>query len=209
VVSVCLALVGLIVLSPLLAVIALAIKLTTPGPICYRQIRVGVDRRRARGDAATPLYDRRTCDLGGAVFRIYKFRSMRVDAERESGVVWATVDDPRVTPVGRFLRKTRMDEIPQLLNVLRGDMNVVGPRPERPSFFGRLRETIPEYPLRQRARPGITGWAQVNQGYDSSVDDVRRKVQLDLEYIEQQGLAVDLRILARTIPVVLFGRGAC
>jgi lipopolysaccharide/colanic/teichoic acid biosynthesis glycosyltransferase len=207
-VSVTLALIGLIVLSPLFAVIALAIKLTSPGPICYRQIRVGVDRRRtASGGPA--LYDRRTCDLGGEVFRIYKFRSMRVDAERESGAVWATVNDPRVTPLGRFMRKTRIDELPQLINVVRGDMNIVGPRPERPSFFGRLRETIPEYPLRQMARPGITGWAQVNHRYDACVDDVRRKVQLDLEYLEQQGLAEDLRIMLRTIPVVLFGRGAC
>ena len=209
VVSVTLALIALIALSPLLLVIALAIKLTSPGPIWYRQIRVGVDRRRHRPDGTTTLYDRRACDLGGQVFRIYKFRSMRVDAEQKSGAVWATANDPRVTPIGRLMRKTRIDEIPQLINVLRGDMNIVGPRPERPSFFGRLRESIPEYPLRQMARPGITGWAQVNQSYDSCLDDVRRKVQLDLEYLEQQGMAEDLRIMARTIPVVLFGRGAC
>jgi lipopolysaccharide/colanic/teichoic acid biosynthesis glycosyltransferase len=209
VVSVTLALIGLIVLSPLFLLVAIAIKLTSPGPICYRQIRVGVDRRRRPSNGATALYDRRTCDLGGEVFRIYKFRSMRVDAERESGVVWATINDPRVTSVGRLMRKTRVDELPQLLNVVRGDMNIVGPRPERPSFFDRLREAIPDYPLRQLARPGITGWAQVNQAYDSSVDDVRRKVELDLEYLEQQGVVEDFRIMARTIPVVLFGRGAC
>jgi lipopolysaccharide/colanic/teichoic acid biosynthesis glycosyltransferase len=208
-VSVVLAAAGLIVLSPVLLIISVAIKCTSRGPVWYRQIRVGVDRRRHHSDGATPLYDRRAVDLGGQVFRIYKFRSMRVDAEKESGVVWATVDDPRVTPIGRLLRKTRLDEVPQLLNVLRGDMNIVGPRPERPSFFGRLREVIPEYPLRQLTRPGITGWAQVNHRYDSCVDDVRRKVELDLEYLEQQGLAEDLRIMARTIPVVLFGRGAC
>ena len=208
-VSVTLALIGLIILAPLFALVALAIKLTSPGPVCYRQIRVGVDRRRREVNGGPALYDRRACDLGGEVFRIYKFRSMRVDAERDSGAVWATVNDPRVTPLGRFLRKTRMDELPQLINVVRGDMNIVGPRPERPSFFGRLRESIPEYPLRQMARPGITGWAQVNHRYDASLDDVRRKVQLDLEYLEQQGLAEDLRIMARTIPVVLFGRGAC
>jgi lipopolysaccharide/colanic/teichoic acid biosynthesis glycosyltransferase len=208
-VSVTLALIALIVLSPLILVLALAIKLTSPGPIWYRQIRVGVDRRRRGQDGTTTLYDRRACDLGGQVFRIYKFRSMRFDAEQQSGAVWATVDDPRVTPIGRLMRKTRMDEIPQLLNVVRGDMNIVGPRPERPSFFGRLRESIPEYPLRQQTRPGITGWAQVNQSYDSCLDDVRRKVQLDLEYLEQQGMVEDLRIMARTIPVVLFGRGAC
>ncbi len=209
IVSVTLALIALIALSPLLLVIALAIKVTSPGPICYRQIRVGVDRRRRRVDGATTLYDRRACDLGGEVFRIYKFRSMRVDAEQKSGAVWATANDPRVTPIGRLLRKMRMDEIPQLINVVRGEMNIVGPRPERPSFFGRLRASIPEYTLRQQARPGITGWAQVNQSYDSCLDDVRRKVQLDLEYLEQQGMREDLRIMARTIPVVLFGRGAC
>ncbi len=208
-VNIVLAIVGLVLASPILLIVALAIKLTSPGPICYRQIRVGIDRRRRREDPATTIYDRRTCDLGGQVFRIYKFRSMRVNAERLSGAVWATADDPRVTPIGRIMRKTRIDELPQLFNVLCGDMNIVGPRPERPSFFGRLRDVIPEYPLRQRARPGITGWAQVNHRYDASVDDVRRKVELDLEYLQQQGIANDLRILVRTIPVVLFGRGAC
>jgi lipopolysaccharide/colanic/teichoic acid biosynthesis glycosyltransferase len=132
---------------------------------------------------------------------------MRVDAERESGAVWAAQDDPRVTPLGRLLRQYRLDEIPQLLNVLRGEMNIVGPRPERPTIFAELREHIAEYPLRQRAKPGITGLAQINHHYDRSLDDVRTKVRFDLEYIRRQSLREDLRIMLKTLPVVLFRRG--
>jgi lipopolysaccharide/colanic/teichoic acid biosynthesis glycosyltransferase len=122
--------------------------------------------------------------------------------------VWAKPDDPRVTPVGRILRKYRLDELPQLVNVLRGDMNIVGPRPEQPRIFAELREQIPHYQRRQYVRPGITGWAQVNQGYDDSLDNVRQKVAYDLEYLERHSVAEDLRILARTVPVVVFRRGA-
>ena len=132
---------------------------------------------------------------------------MTVDAEREGRAVWATQNDARVTSVGRVLRRTRLDELPQLLNVIRGDMNIVGPRPERPSIFAQLRQDIPEYPLRQRARPGITGWAQINQAYDACVEDVRRKVQYDLEYLERRGVAEDVKIMLKTIPVMLFKRG--
>ena len=119
-----------------------------------------------------------------------------------SGAVWATQNDPRVTPVGRFLRQYRLDEIPQLLNVLRGEMNIVGPRPERPTIFAELREHITEYPLRQRAKPGITGLAQINHHYDRSLDDVRTKVRFDLEYIRRRSLGEDLRIMLKTVPVV-------
>jgi lipopolysaccharide/colanic/teichoic acid biosynthesis glycosyltransferase len=138
---------------------------------------------------------------------IYKFRSMYVNAEAGKGAVWATQGDPRVTPIGRFMRKCRLDELPQLINVLVGDMNIVGPRPERPVIFSRLCRDIEEYPLRQRAKPGITGWAQINHSYDASVDDVREKVRYDLEYLERQGVREDLRIMARTVPVVILGRG--
>jgi lipopolysaccharide/colanic/teichoic acid biosynthesis glycosyltransferase len=131
---------------------------------------------------------------------------MRNDAERQTGVTWALKQDPRATPIGRLLRKSRIDEIPQLLNVLKGEMNLVGPRPERPSLVAQLSVGIPEYPLRLLARPGITGWAQVNQAYDSTIDDVRRKVQLDLEYLRRQGVREDLRIMLRTIPVIFFRR---
>jgi lipopolysaccharide/colanic/teichoic acid biosynthesis glycosyltransferase len=132
---------------------------------------------------------------------------MCVDAECRSGAVWASRNDSRVTPVGRVLRRCRLDELPQLFNVLRGDMNIVGPRPERPSIFCRLREEIPDYPLRQRTRPGITGWAQIRQAYDTCIEDARNKVRLDLEYLQRRDLLEDLRIMLKTIPVMLFRRG--
>lgn len=204
--NVAIALASLIVLAPVMALVALAIKLTSRGPVFYVQTRVGMDRRRR---SATAVFDRRHSNVGGRAFRIIKFRSMRVDAEQGTGAVWATKSDPRVTPVGNFLRTTRLDELPQLINVVRGDMNIVGPRPERPSIFAELRQSIESYPLRQRARPGITGWAQINRAYDSSVDDVRAKVEFDLEYLERQSVLEDLKIMARTLPVMLFKRGAC
>jgi len=196
--------VALVLAAPVMLLFAVLIKLTSPGPIFYSQPRVGLDRRRSRSRNA---YDRRARNLGGLPFMIYKFRSMRVNAEAASGAVWATAGDPRITPIGRFMRKCRIDELPQLLNVIRGDMNIVGPRPERPVIFSRLSQDIAEYPLRQRAKPGITGWAQVNHKYDECVDDVRTKVRYDLEYIERQGMTEDLRIMARTVPVVFLGKG--
>lgn len=203
----CLASLALIVLSPVLVLVTLSVKLSSPGPILYTQTRIGLDRRRPRRKCGGRIIaDRRTRDLGGHVFRIYKFRSMRTDAETGTGAVWATKGDARVTSVGRVLRKCRLDELPQLINVLRGDMNIVGPRPERPSIFARLREDIVEYSVRQRAKPGITGWAQVNATYDVTVEDVRRKVRFDIEYLRRQSVIEDLRIMMRTIPVVLFHR---
>jgi lipopolysaccharide/colanic/teichoic acid biosynthesis glycosyltransferase len=205
-VNVAIALISLVFLAPVMALVALAIKLTSRGPVFYVQTRVGMDRRRR---AATAVFDRRQNDVGGRAFRIIKFRSMRVDAEQGTGAVWATRGDPRVTSVGDFLRKTRLDELPQLINVVLGDMNIVGPRPERPSIFAELRQNIESYPLRQQARPGITGWAQINRAYDSSIDDVRAKVEFDLEYLERQSVLEDLKIMARTLPVMLFKRGSC
>ena len=205
--NIMIAAVALLLLLPILVLVALAVKLTSPGPIFYLQTRVGMDRRSRRHGSTAALYDRRSQDLGGQVFTIYKFRSMRADAERGSGAVWAVRKDPRVTPIGRFIRTTRLDELPQFINVLKGDMNIVGPRPERPSIFLRLRADIHEYPLRQRAKPGITGWAQINHSYDACVDDVRTKVRYDLEYLRRQGMAEDLKIMARTVPVMLFKRG--
>ena len=202
-VNVLLASTALVVLSPVIAIVALAVKLTSRGPVVYSQSRVGLDRRRQYIDA---LYSNRKQDQGGMVFTIYKFRTMRADAERNSGAVWATRNDPRVTKLGRILRRTRLDELPQLVNVIKGDMNIVGPRPERPSIFVRLREDLPDYRLRQRTRPGITGWAQINHTYDTSIDDVRAKIRYDLEYLERQCLAEDLMIMAKTVPVMLFRR---
>jgi lipopolysaccharide/colanic/teichoic acid biosynthesis glycosyltransferase len=127
-------------------------------------------------------------------------------AESETGAVWAVKNDPRSTSIGCFLRKYRLDELPQLINVLKGDMNIVGPRPERPSIFAQLSEEIEEYPLRQRAKPGITGWAQIHLMYDSCVEDVRKKVRYDLEYLRQRSLKRDLKIIVKTLPSVLFKR---
>jgi lipopolysaccharide/colanic/teichoic acid biosynthesis glycosyltransferase len=238
-----LAAIALVVLAPLLVLIAVAVKLTSRGPILYAQVRVGLDRRarigpharadrrsgaerrigfvrrerpadrRARasrrGHMRQANVGRRTADVGGNAFRIYKFRSMCVNAECSTGAVWATRNDPRVTAIGRILRASRLDELPQLYNVLKGDMNIVGPRPERPSIFCRLRDEIPGYPLRQRVRPGITGWAQVRHTYDTCLDDVRKKIGFDLEYLQRRSIWVDLQIIARTIPVMVFKRGAC
>lgn len=203
-VNVLLAAVALVALIPLLLVIAIVVRLTSRGPVLYTQQRVGVNRRRRRTQA---IYDRRATDVGGRVFTIYKFRTMRVDAEKTSGAVWATHDDPRVTPLGRFLRQSRLDELPQLFNVILGDMNIVGPRPERPTIFADLRTRIEDYHVRQRTRPGITGWAQINNSYDASLDDVRAKVRFDIDYIERQSLLHDIRIMLRTVPVMLFKRG--
>jgi lipopolysaccharide/colanic/teichoic acid biosynthesis glycosyltransferase len=199
-----LALLALLALLPVFVLLALLIKLTSRGPVFYLQERVGLDRRLPGPDASNR---RRLQDLGGRPFTIYKFRTMHVDAERHSGAVWAAPADPRVTAVGRVLRQYRLDELPQLLNVLQGEMNIVGPRPERPTIFAELRSHIAEYPLRQRAKPGITGLAQINHHYDRSLDDVRTKVSYDLEYIRRQSLREDLRIMLKTIPVVLLRRG--
>jgi len=203
VVNVVLAVVALVVLLPIVALIAVAIKLTSRGPVLYSQTRVGLDRRFRRLEAD----ERRGYDHGGKLFEMYKFRTMHTDAEIDGRAVWAQRQDPRVTLIGRILRRTRLDELPQLYNVLRGDMNIVGPRPERPTIFASLRADIPEYHMRQRVKPGITGWAQINQAYDSCVDDVRRKVHYDLEYMRRQGLVEDLRIMSLTLPVMLFRRG--
>ena len=190
-------------LAPVLAVIALVVKLSSRGPVFYSQVRVGVDRRYRLKSSD----DRRGYDHGGKPFMMFKFRTMRVDAEADGKAVWAAKSDPRVTAIGQLMRRTRLDELPQLFNVIRGDMNIVGPRPERPTIFADLRRTIPEYPMRQRVKPGITGWAQINQAYDACVEDVCNKVKLDIEYMKRQSLAHDLRIMTMTLPVMIFRRG--
>jgi lipopolysaccharide/colanic/teichoic acid biosynthesis glycosyltransferase len=203
--NVVVAAVGIVLTAPLMLVIAFLVKLTSPGPVLYRQVRVGLDRRNPR----LPMGNhRRTIDYGGKPFTIYKFRTMSTAASRSGQQVWASQNDARVTPLGRILRKYRLDELPQLFNVLRGDMNVVGPRPEQPNLFASLRTQVSLYGDRQAVRPGITGWAQINHHYDASVDDVRTKVALDLEYIRRQSFGEDLRIMLRTIPVLVFKKGA-
>jgi len=185
--SVVISIVGLLLSLPLLPFVILAIKLSSPGRVLYWQNRVGRDDK---------------------VFRCYKFRTMRSDAEADSGPTWAEDGDPRVTPVGRLLRKTRIDEIPQLVNVLKGDMSLVGPRPERPEFVAALNEKIPYYHLRHSVRPGITGWAQILYKYGSSVEDAKEKLRYDLYYIKNTSVGLDLLILVNTIKIVLLGRGA-
>lgn len=201
--NVLVAVVGIVLALPLMILIALAIKVTSPGPIIFKQTRVGLDRRTPGIPAGNW---RRGVDHGGRLFTLYKFRTMRADSGRAQ--VWASPDDPRVTRVGHVLRKFRLDELPQLFNVLKGDMNVVGPRPEQPAIFSQLRAEIGPYPARQRVLPGITGWAQVNLHYDQTIADVRTKVELDLEYIRKQSVTEDVKILMRTVPTVMFGRGA-
>ena len=168
-----LAIVGLLVFLPLFAVLALVIKLTSKGPVFFRQPRVGQD---------------------GKIFDIIKLRTMYSDAEQSTGPIWAKPNDPRITPVGKFLRMTHLDEVPQLLNVIKGEMSIVGPRPERPIFVDRFRNQIPYYSERLRVKPGITGLAQVCHKYDETLRDVKRKLAYDLLYIQRMCLMVDLAI---------------
>jgi sugar transferase (PEP-CTERM system associated) len=180
------ALVGLVFLMPLMSVIAFGIKLDSPGPILYRQIRVG---------------------LHGYPYLLLKFRSMRLDAESD-GVKWAELHDVRATKFGQWLRQLRLDELPQFINVLKGEMSLVGPRPERPHFVQDLRKKIPYYDLRHTIRPGITGWAQICFQYAGTVEDSHIKLQYDLYYVKNLSLWLDLKILLRTIGVVLRGTGS-
>jgi lipopolysaccharide/colanic/teichoic acid biosynthesis glycosyltransferase len=200
------ALVAVILCLPVMIVLAVAVRLSSPGPIFYVQDRVGVDRRRG---GRSPFFEsRRQSDNGGRVFKIYKFRTMRVEEPGAQKQVWAAQNDPRITPMGRILRQYRLDELPQLLNVHKGDMNVVGPRPEQPRIFKELRKEVKGYSERQKVLPGITGWAQINHHYDQSITDVERKVGLDLEYISRRSLVEDLKIMARTVPVMVLRRGS-
>jgi len=179
--------VGIIIASPLMLLTALAVRLTSSGPVLYRQVRTGLD---------------------GNPFTIYKFRSMRVDSEANTGAVWATKDDPRVTKVGKIIRKIRFDELPQLFNVLKGEMSIVGPRPERPEFVKNLTEQIPYYRQRHCVRPGITGWAQINYKYGDTLEDVITKLEYDLYYIKNLSASLDVYIILHTLKAMLLSRGA-
>jgi lipopolysaccharide/colanic/teichoic acid biosynthesis glycosyltransferase len=194
--------IGIVLTAPLMLVIALLVRLSSPGPVIYTQPRVGVDRRQGRAGRHD---SRRREDKGGRIFTIYKFRTMRPEPAADQ--VWASKDDPRITRIGRFLRASRLDELPQLFNVLRGDMNVVGPRPEQPAIFQDLAGEVAQYRARQQVLPGITGWAQVNAGYDQSLDDVKTKVALDLEYLQRRSFTHDLLIMMRTVPVMVLRKG--
>ncbi len=195
--------VAVIITAPLMLVIWALIRLSSPGPAIFKQPRVGLDRRRDRG--ARLGDSRRQVDSGGKIFTIYKFRTMHAHSE---GEVWASKDDPRITAVGRLLRSFRLDELPQIFNVLKGDMNIVGPRPEQPKIFADLSKELVEYRHRQKVLPGITGLAQVRLPYDQSLDDVKRKMDLDLEYIRRRSAVEDLLIMARTPAVMVLRKGA-
>ncbi len=181
------AVIGLIVSLPIMAITALAVRASSSGPILYRQVRVG---------------------LNGVPFTLYKFRSMRADAEAGTGAVWAAKEDPRVTRVGKFIRQVRFDELPQLFNVMRGEMSIVGPRPERPEFVKTLTEKIPYYRQRHSILPGITGWAQINYKYGDTLEDTVTKLEYDLYYIKNMTLGLDLYIIFHTVKAMLLSRGA-
>jgi exopolysaccharide biosynthesis polyprenyl glycosylphosphotransferase len=186
-ISVGIAFVGLILLLPIIPFVVLAIKLDSRGSVLYKQLRVGRNN--------VPFY-------------VYKFRTMKQDAEAKTGAVWAGANDPRITRVGRFLRASRLDEIPQLWSVLRGDMAFVGPRPERPEFVEWLTKEIPYYPVRHVVRPGVTGWAQVRYKYGNTVEDAKEKLQYDLYYIKNISLGLDVLIMFQTVKTILLARGA-
>lgn len=203
--NVLVAAVALAVAAPLMVLIALAVKLSSRGPAVYTQRRIGLDRR---DSGRSTIGDRRRRDLGGRPFTIYKFRTMSREAGPPSHQVWTRQNDRRITPLGRVLRTYRLDELPQLVNVIKGDMNLVGPRPEQPDILARLGERLERFPERQRIRPGITGLAQVTCGYGGTVAEVERKLERDLEYIARRSFWLDVVVLARTVPVVLWRRGA-
>jgi sugar transferase (PEP-CTERM system associated) len=186
IVDILVAFVGLVLALPILAVLAIAVKLTSAGPVLYRQARVGQH---------------------GRIFHVYKLRSMRVDAEAGTGAVWAQRNDNRVTAIGHWMRRTRLDEIPQLWNVLLGNMSFVGPRPERPEFVRLLTERIPFYVQRHVVKPGLTGWAQVRYTYGASVEDAVEKLQYDLYYIKNLSIPFDLFIIFETVKTVIRGAG--
>jgi exopolysaccharide biosynthesis polyprenyl glycosylphosphotransferase len=179
--------VGLVLSLPVMLLVAIAVRLTSAGPVFYSQTRTG---------------------RNGVPFRLYKFRSMYIDAEARTGPVWASKNDPRVTPLGRWLRKLRLDELPQFFNVIRGDMAIVGPRPERPEFCKLLEEKIPFYHQRHSVKPGITGWAQINHKYTETVEDTTTKIEYDLYYVKHLAPALDAYIIFHTLKVMVLFRGA-
>ena len=210
----------LILLAPVMIVVGILVKLTSPGPMIFKQIRVGLnlrrpgqDRRQDRNtfsgdvDRRDPAADRRTEFAYGRHFTLYKFRTMRNDAEKD-GAKFAVKGDARVTGIGKILRKTRLDELPQLVNVIRGEMSLVGPRPERPEFMAELSDQIPYYLDRLGLKPGLTGVAQIINGYDNEIESFRRKAAFDLHYLQNCSVWNDFKILLRTIKVVLSGSGA-
>ena len=201
--------IGVVLLSPLFLFIGILIKLDSKGPIFYQQIRVGKNWRKNRnGKMEKGQKERRKIDALGCLFMVHKFRTMEIDAEAKTGPVWAKEDDTRVTRIGHFLRKTHLDELPQLFNVFIGEMSLVGPRPERPVFVDNFKRVIPEYNKRLKVKPGITGLAQVRHGYDETIDDVKKKTRYDLLYVNNRSWLGEARVMMWTVRRVLTGRGA-
>ena len=207
------ALIGLILCSVLFPIISILIKLDSKGPVFYTQVRVGQNRRkRTRRKINADINidrrktDRRKNNLHGKSFVIYKFRTMREDAEKKCGPVWASKNDPRVTPLGKILRRTHLDEIPQLINILKGDMSFVGPRPERPYFVNQLAAKIPDYSERLNVKPGLTGLAQIYRGYDDSIESVTNKLTYDLQYCQNGTFYSYLKILSITVFKTILGK---
>lgn len=209
------AIVGLILTLPVWLLIPIIIKFDSRGPVFYSQIRVGLNSRKKDRRVLQKVditdqrsRDRRRENYSGKLFKVYKFRTMVNDAEKSTGAVWATKNDSRITRIGNLMRKTRIDEIPQFINVLKGEMSLVGPRPERPEFVENLSTKVDNYLDRLDVKPGLTGLAQVENGYDSSVSSVVNKVRYDLEYIKNRSIWLDIKILFKTVYVVLTGKGA-
>ena len=209
------AFVGMLLTLPVWIILPILIKLDSPGPVFYSQVRVGKNSRKK----ARRVYqqadiddnrsrDRRRENVFGKTFKVIKFRTMVNDAEKNSGPVWATKNDSRITKLGAFLRKSRLDEIPQFINILKGEMSLVGPRPERPTFVQELDQKVPGYAKRLEVKPGLTGLAQVESGYDDSISSVVTKVEHDLHYIQNQSIWLDIKIMFKTIKVVFTGHGA-
>ncbi len=208
--------IALVILSPLLILTTVLIKIESQGAVFFTQERIGLNRRRQsrRNSYRRVRYNRRSGGerrkniQAGRPFKIYKFRTMVEDAERD-GPQLACIDDPRITSVGKILRKTRIDEIPQFINVLKGEMSVIGPRPERSFFINKVKSEVPEFPTRLMVKPGITGLAQVEYGYTENIESMKRKLFYDLKYITDLSPFLEARILVKTLLVVISGKGAC
>ena len=200
--------IGLVLLSPLFLFVGILIKLDSKGSVFYKQVRVGENQRKSREKIEKGQEERRRINAPGRLFMVHKFRTMKLNAETKTGPVWAKEDDTRVTKIGHFLRKSHLDELPQLFNVLIGEMSLIGPRPERPIFVDNFNRVIPKYKRRLKVKPGITGLAQVRHGYDETIDDVKTKVKYDLLYIDHLSWFGEARVMFWTARRMLTGKGA-
>jgi lipopolysaccharide/colanic/teichoic acid biosynthesis glycosyltransferase len=209
--DICISSIALVLLSPLIIAAAVVVKLDSRGPVFFEQERIGLNRRKEKGEARSDLHgssERRKSINPGRPFRIYKFRTMVQGAEKDVPTL-ACENDPRITRIGRLLRKTRIDEIPQFINVIKGDMSIIGPRPERSFFINQVKSEMPEFTMRLMVKPGITGLAQVEHGYTQTVGEMKGKLFYDLKYIANLSLTQEIKIIFKTFYVVVTGKGAC